>query len=41
MGKSCIRFRKPESIPYDLIGELAGRMTPQEWIALYEDSLGL
>ena len=36
MGKSCIRFKKPENIPYKLIGELAGKMTPQQWIELYE-----
>ncbi len=36
MGKSCIRFKKPETIPYDLLGELARKFTPQEWIALYE-----
>ena len=36
MGKSCLRFKKPEDIPYDLIGELAGRVTPKEWIAVYE-----
>ncbi|MFN2440487.1 MAG: DUF1801 domain-containing protein [Chitinophagaceae bacterium] len=22
MGKSCLRFKKPEQIPYKLIGEL-------------------
>lgn len=36
MGKSCIRFKKPENIPYDLIGELTTKMTPQDWIKLYE-----
>lgn len=36
MGKSCIRFKKVETIPYDLIGELAAKMTPQDWIKLYE-----
>lgn len=36
MGKSCIRYKKPEDIPYELIGELAGKMTPQDWITLYE-----
>lgn len=36
MGKSCMRYKKPEDIPYDLIGELASRITPAEWIALYE-----
>lgn len=36
MGKSCIRFKKPCEIPFDLIGELASRLTPQAWIDLYE-----
>ncbi|MEE2907905.1 MAG: DUF1801 domain-containing protein [Planctomycetota bacterium] len=36
MGKSCIRFKKVETIPYGLIGELCGKMTPDAWIALYE-----
>ena len=36
MGKSCVRFKKPELIPVDLIGELAAKMTVQEWIDLYE-----
>ena len=36
MGKSCIRFKKPESMPLDLIAELAQKMSPEQWIALYE-----
>lgn len=36
MGKSCIRFKKPEFIPYELIGRLAAKMTVQDWIELYE-----
>lgn len=36
MGKSCIRFKKMNEIPYELIGKLAAKMTAQEWIALYE-----
>lgn len=36
MGKSCIRFKKPDQIPFKLIGELASKMTPQDWIKLYE-----
>lgn len=36
MGKSCIRFKKPEDIPFKLIGELASKMTPKDWINLYE-----
>lgn len=39
MGKSCIRFRKPENIPYKLIGELASKITPQQWIEKYEKML--
>ena len=39
MGKSCIRFKKPDQIPFDLIGDLAAKMTPQDWIALYEKNL--
>src|SRR5215204_1970215 len=36
MGKSCIRFRKPEDVPISLIGELVSKMTPAEWIEIYE-----
>jgi len=36
MGKSCIRFKKMDAIPYELMGELAGKVTPQEWINTYE-----
>lgn len=39
MGKSCIRFKKPEAIPYQLIGELVTKMTPQQWITIYESNL--
>jgi hypothetical protein len=39
MGKSCIRFKKPDQIPFKLIGELASKMTPQDWINLYEKNL--
>jgi uncharacterized protein YdhG (YjbR/CyaY superfamily) len=39
MGKSCIRFKKPDQIPMKLIGELAAKMTTKEWIELYEKSL--
>lgn len=36
MGKSCIRFKKMNDIPYQLLGELASKMTVQEWIGIYE-----
>ncbi|MBI1194046.1 MAG: DUF1801 domain-containing protein [Bacteroidetes bacterium] len=39
MGKSCIRFKKPDQIPLKLIGELAGKITPKAWIAFYEANM--
>lgn len=36
MGKSCIRFKKMDDIPYDFIGELATKLAVQDWIADYE-----
>ena len=36
MGKSCIRFKKMSDIPYELIGELSGKMTAEQWIDIYE-----
>lgn len=36
MGKSCIRYKNPDKIPADLIGALAAKMTPIDWISLYE-----
>jgi uncharacterized protein YdhG (YjbR/CyaY superfamily) len=36
MGKSCIRFKKMDQIPYELISELAKKMSPQQWINLYQ-----
>lgn len=36
MGKSCIRFKNIEKIPFDLIGELAQKMPLQRWIEVYE-----
>lgn len=39
MGKSCIRFRKAEDVPVKLIGKLASKMTPKQWIGIYERSI--
>lgn len=36
MGKSCIRFKKMNDIPYELLGELSGKMTAEQWIEIYE-----
>jgi uncharacterized protein YdhG (YjbR/CyaY superfamily) len=38
MGKSCIRFRKSEHVPVELIGRLAEKVTSEQWIAFYEKS---
>lgn len=39
MGKSCIRFKKPNDIPFDLIAELSKKMTVDQWISIYETAL--
>ncbi len=39
MGKSCVRFKKMNDIPYELIGELVQKMNPQKWIELYESAI--
>ncbi len=36
IGKGCIRFKNVDKIPYKLIGELASKITPQQWIDFYE-----
>jgi hypothetical protein len=39
MGKSCIRFKKFNEIPYDLIGELMQKMSVEDWVKRYESEL--
>lgn len=39
MGKSCIRFKKIEVIPYELVGRLVSRMSLDEYLAMYRASL--
>ncbi|MDI5896352.1 DUF1801 domain-containing protein [Flavobacterium algoritolerans] len=39
MGKSCIRFKKANQIPFELIAELAQKMSVQEWITCYESQI--
>lgn len=36
IGKSCLRFKKSANVPFALVGELVQKMTPQEWISIYE-----
>jgi len=39
MGKSCVRFKSMDDIPYDLIKELCTKMTVDDWVALYEKNV--
>ena len=39
MGKSCIRFKKFNEIPYGLIGVLSTKMTVKDWIDIYEQNI--
>ncbi|HLV15054.1 MAG TPA: DUF1801 domain-containing protein [Xanthomarina sp.] len=39
MGKSCVRFKKVEDIPFELIGELSKKLTVDEWIHIYETAI--
>tara|TARA_R110002072_G_scaffold22582_19_gene79140 strand:+ start:2301 stop:2765 length:465 start_codon:yes stop_codon:yes gene_type:complete len=39
MGKSCIRFKKVDALPFELIGELISKMSMQEWIDIYEENI--
>ncbi len=39
VGKSCLRFKKSEDVPVKLIGELAQKLTPFQWIEIYENHL--
>jgi hypothetical protein len=39
MGKGCVRFKKPDQIPFGLIAELSSKISPQKWIDIYESHL--
>lgn len=39
MGKSCVRYKNLEDIPLKLIGELASKLSPDDWIKRYESVL--
>lgn len=39
MGKSCIRFKKMDDIPLELLAELSKKMTVEEWIDIYETNV--
>ncbi|PHS04128.1 MAG: hypothetical protein COA88_14255 [Kordia sp.] len=39
MGKSCIRFKKEAHIPFELLGQLVAKVTPEQWIEIYETNV--
>lgn len=39
MGKSCVRFKKMDDIPYYLIEQLLGKMSVEQWIDIYEKAI--
>ena len=39
MGKSCIRFKKVDDIPFEFIGKLVAKMSMEDWISTYEKLL--
>jgi len=36
MGKSCIRLKRMDDIPFDLIAELLQKISAEDWIETYE-----
>ncbi|MCJ8152233.1 DUF1801 domain-containing protein [Chryseobacterium sp. SSA4.19] len=38
MGKSCIRFKKMDDIPLELLAALSEKMTVEEWVEVYESN---
>ncbi len=36
MGKCCVRFRKLDDLPLDVIGQAVARVPPEKYIAFYE-----
>jgi len=39
MGKSCVRLKYLDDIPYDLITELCKKISVDDWINTYGNSL--
>jgi hypothetical protein len=39
IGKSCIRFKRLDDIPFNLIGELCSKMSVKDWITIYEKEI--
>lgn len=39
MGKSCIRLKKMDDIPFELIADLATKMSVDDWVILYQKAI--
>ncbi|MHC5028782.1 MAG: DUF1801 domain-containing protein [Planctomycetota bacterium] len=39
MGKSCVRFRKLEDVPLEVVGDVVSRSTLEKFVASYEKSI--
>ena len=39
MGKSCIRFKNADEIPFELIAELLKKISVQDWVSMYETTI--
>ncbi|HEY0354869.1 MAG TPA: DUF1801 domain-containing protein [Flavisolibacter sp.] len=39
MGKSCVRFKKTADIPFELLKQLASKLSPAQWIKTYESHI--
>ena len=39
MGKSCIRFKNPDQIPFELIGKLVQKISVEKWVENYESKI--
>ncbi len=41
MGKSCVRFKKLDDLPVDLIGDTIASLRPDDFIEVYEKARGI
>jgi len=39
MGKSCIRFKKMDQIPFELVGQLLNRQTVEDFVDAYQTAI--
>jgi hypothetical protein len=39
MGKSCVRLKRMDDIPFELIGKLMKKVSVKEWVEVYESQI--